>query len=59
MVPQVFEAEIEKTIQGTKHLPEELALDGSIHMSDQDISKIIGEIFIQRNSVRAYSSPYK
>lgn len=50
----VFEAEIEKTIQGTKHLPEELALDGSIHMSDQDISKIIGEIFIQRNSVNLH-----
>ena len=28
----VFEEAIEKTIQGTKHLPEDLALDGTINM---------------------------
>eukprot|EP00658_Telonema_sp_P-2_P061028 TRINITY_DN4978_c0_g1_i5.p1 TRINITY_DN4978_c0_g1~~TRINITY_DN4978_c0_g1_i5.p1 ORF type:complete len:362 (+),score=89.16 TRINITY_DN4978_c0_g1_i5:188-1273(+) len=50
----VFEGEIAKTIEDTKHLPEELALDGSIHMTDQEISKIIGEIFIQRNSVNLH-----
>ena len=50
----MFESEIEKTIQGTKHLPEQLAVDGSIHMTDMEISQIIGEIFMQRSSVNLH-----
>jgi len=51
----VFEEAIEKTIQGTKHLPEDLSLDGTINMSSKDISRIIGELFIQRNCVNLHS----
>ena len=51
----VFEEAIEKTIQGTKHLPEDLAQDGTINMSSTEISSIIGELFIQRNCVNLHS----
>jgi len=51
----VFEDAIEKTVQGTKHLPEELARDGSIKMCSKDISRIIGDMFIQRNSVNLHT----
>jgi len=37
----VYEENIERTIQGTKHLPEELAADGGIKMSSHDISRIL------------------
>ena len=51
----VYEENIEKTIQGTKHLPEELASAGGIQMSSKDISRIIGDLFIQRNSVNLHT----
>jgi uncharacterized Rmd1/YagE family protein len=51
----VYEENIEKTIQGTKYLPEELAKEGGIQMSSKDISRIIGDLFIQRNSVNLHT----
>ena len=38
---------IEGTIQATQHIPEELAAKGKIDLSKQEISKYIGELYIQ------------
>eukprot|EP00658_Telonema_sp_P-2_P006506 TRINITY_DN12460_c0_g1_i1.p1 TRINITY_DN12460_c0_g1~~TRINITY_DN12460_c0_g1_i1.p1 ORF type:complete len:427 (+),score=87.21 TRINITY_DN12460_c0_g1_i1:190-1470(+) len=51
----VFEEATTKTIEATKHLPEDLSIDGSIKRSRPDISRVIGELFIQRNSVNLHT----
>eukprot|EP00656_Telonema_subtile_P008194 TRINITY_DN13837_c0_g1_i1.p1 TRINITY_DN13837_c0_g1~~TRINITY_DN13837_c0_g1_i1.p1 ORF type:complete len:275 (-),score=68.16 TRINITY_DN13837_c0_g1_i1:184-1008(-) len=51
----VFEEAITKTIDATKELPEDLSIDGSIKKSRADISRVIGELFIQRNSVNLHT----
>lgn len=51
----VFEYTIDKTIKKTKHLPEELARKGKIFLSRKQISKQIGELFIDRSSVNLHS----
>lgn len=43
----VFEERVEETIQKTKHIPQNLATTGSIHYSQNDISKLIGRLFIE------------
>ncbi|KAL0591770.1 hypothetical protein ABG067_000913 [Albugo candida] len=51
----VFEERVEETIQKTKHIPQNLATTGSIHYSQNDISKLIGRLFIERNDVNLNS----
>jgi len=51
----VFEQDINKTIDATKELPERLAHDGKIRMSRLEISQLIGDLFIQRNSVNLHT----
>lgn len=51
----VFEATIDKTIKKTKHLPEDLARKGKIFLKRKEISKKIGELFIDRSSVNLHS----
>jgi uncharacterized Rmd1/YagE family protein len=43
----VFEERVEKRIRSTKHIPFNLATTGSIQYSQKDISKLIGELFIE------------
>lgn len=50
-----FEASIDRTIEKTKMIPQELALRGKIALSRKEISKRIGSLFIKRNSVNLHS----
>ncbi len=51
----VFEANIASLIRRTKHLPEELADTGKISKSDTEISKLMGELFVEKNKVNLHS----
>lgn len=46
-----FEERIQKTIDNTMHLPEDLAKKGKIFMSRKEISRKMGELFIERNFI--------
>eukprot|EP00730_Choanoeca_flexa_P013579 TRINITY_DN5473_c0_g2_i1.p1 TRINITY_DN5473_c0_g2~~TRINITY_DN5473_c0_g2_i1.p1 ORF type:complete len:424 (+),score=91.81 TRINITY_DN5473_c0_g2_i1:66-1337(+) len=46
-----LEVAIEATIQATQHIPEELAQKGKIDLSKKEISKYIGELYIQKSAV--------
>lgn len=46
-----FEAEIAKTIQNTRDLPDELARTGKISLSRKKLSQKIGELFTERTSM--------
>jgi uncharacterized Rmd1/YagE family protein len=46
-----FEAEIAKTIDNARFIPEDLATTGRIQMDKQAVSKKIGELYIQKSSV--------
>ncbi|MES2121304.1 MAG: RMD1 family protein [Chlamydiota bacterium] len=50
-----FEEVIQRTIEHTKHLPQDLAKKGKIPLSRRDISKKMGEIFIERNFINLHS----
>jgi len=50
-----FEARIDNTIEMTKNIPQELAHRGKISLSRKEISKRIGGLFIERNSVNLHS----
>ena len=51
----VFEQQVEDTVQETKHIPEDLARTGSIDYSTVEISKLIGRLFIVRADVNLNS----
>ena len=51
----VFEGRVEDTIKETNHIPEDLAATGSIRYSKNDISKLIGRLFIVRTDVNLNS----
>ena len=50
-----FEELIQKTIEHTKTIPLQLANKGKITLSRKDISRKMGEIFIERNFVNLHS----
>jgi uncharacterized Rmd1/YagE family protein len=50
-----FEETIQKTIDKTKSLPEELARQGKIALSRGEISRKMGELFIERNFINLHS----
>jgi len=50
-----FEELIQKTIDTTKHIPSELAVKGKIPLSRKEISKKMGELFIERNFINLHS----
>jgi uncharacterized Rmd1/YagE family protein len=50
-----FEELIQKTIEHTKKLPLDLAQKGKISLSRKEISKKMGEIFIERNFINLHS----
>lgn len=50
-----FEELIQKTIDHTKHLPTDLAKKGKIPLSRREISKKMGELFIERNFINLHS----
>lgn len=46
-----FETTLQRTFNTTKHIPEELAREGKISLSRKEIRRIMGELFIERNSI--------
>jgi uncharacterized Rmd1/YagE family protein len=50
-----FENAIQKTIDSTKHIPEQLASRGRIPLSKCEIRKKMGELFIERSHVNLHS----
>ncbi|MBM3633363.1 MAG: RMD1 family protein [Alphaproteobacteria bacterium] len=50
-----FEESVSHTIEKTRHLPEELARKGKIYMSRKKLSKKIGALFAERNSINLHS----
>lgn len=50
-----FEDLINKIIQKTKHLPEELATKGSTSLSRRKLSKYTGALFAQRHSINLHN----
>lgn len=51
----IFEYAIQKTIDKTKNVPEQLALQGRVPLSKVEIRKKMGELFIERSSVNLHS----
>ncbi|MCE5294765.1 MAG: RMD1 family protein [Chlamydiales bacterium] len=49
-----FETLIQKTIDKTKHIPEQLAARGKIPLSKKEIRKKMGELFLERSSVNLH-----
>jgi len=50
----VFEERIQAEIEANKYLSETLARDGTVHMSQKQITMKIGRLFIERNSVNLH-----
>ena len=50
-----FESAIQKTIDTTKNIPEQLAIRGKIPLSKSEIRKKMGELFIERSSINLHS----
>lgn len=50
-----FEESVSRTIEKTRHLPAELARKGKIYMSRKKLSKKIGALFSERNSINLHS----
>ncbi|MBY0530294.1 MAG: RMD1 family protein [Rhabdochlamydiaceae bacterium] len=50
-----FEELIQKTIDHTKHLPNDLAKKGKISLSRREISRKMGELFMERNFINLHS----
>ncbi len=51
----IFEEAIQKTIDLTKNLPQELAQMGKIKLSRKETSKKMGELFMERNFINTQS----
>lgn len=51
----IFEAMVQKTIDKTRILPQNLSKLGKISMSRKEISKKIGELFIERNFINLHA----
>jgi|SRR5579872_3910903 len=51
----IFEEAIQKTIENTKQLPKELSQKGKIALSRKEISKKMGELFIERNFINVHA----
>ncbi|NGX31561.1 MAG: hypothetical protein K940chlam8_00935 [Chlamydiae bacterium] len=50
-----FEEMIETTIASTRHLPEDLAKKGKIRLSRKEISRRMGGLFLERNSINLHT----
>ena len=51
-----FETRVEDRIRSTKHIPSRLASLGSIQYSQEDMSKLIGQLFIELADVNIHSN---
>mmetsp|Transcript_1939 Transcript_1939/g.2218 ORF Transcript_1939/g.2218 Transcript_1939/m.2218 type:complete len:348 (-) Transcript_1939:664-1707(-) len=51
----VYEWRLDKIIEDNEHIPQQLARFGKISMSQEDVSKQIGRLFMERNSINLES----
>ncbi|CAE7932801.1 RMD1 [Symbiodinium sp. KB8] len=51
----IIESRVDETINRTNYIPEQLAITGKISLTSRDISRKMGELFIERNSVNLTS----
>lgn len=51
----VWEARVDVTINEVKHIPERLANTGKTELTEKQISKMIGKVFIERTQVNLHS----
>lgn len=52
----IYEWRLQRTIDRNSHIPEELATNGSIHMTREEISKEVGRIFLVKHGINLDSS---
>lgn len=50
----IFEIALQKTFNNTKQIPEDLAKLGKITLSRKEISRKMGELFLERNSINLH-----
>jgi len=51
----IFERTVEQTIQETRAIPERMAIDGKIRLKRTEITKRIGQLFVDRASINLHS----
>ena len=51
----VFERTVEQTIHETRSIPERMAIDGKVRMKRTQITKRIGQLFVDRASINLHS----
>ncbi|KAL3913976.1 MAG: hypothetical protein SGPRY_007791 [Prymnesium sp.] len=51
----VFERTVDQTIHDTRHIPEQMARDGTIKLKRKQITKQIGQLFVDRASINLHS----
>ncbi|KAF4656783.1 hypothetical protein FOZ61_006664 [Perkinsus olseni] len=51
----LFEWSIDRTIQGTRNIPENLARTGKIGIGITEVTKKMGELFVQRSNINLHS----
>lgn len=50
----MFEQSIEKTIQNTRHIPHTLAEKGHQPLSQKELRKVMGQVYIERSSINLH-----
>lgn len=52
---ETFEASIKRTIENTRHIPQELAEKGKISVSRKKLAQQLGALFAERNSINLHT----
>ncbi len=51
----IFESRIEKKVEEYKYIPESLAAYGKVHLSERELGRMIGEVFVIRHDVNLHT----
>jgi len=51
----IFEARIEQKVEEYKYIPETLAANGRVHLSERQLGMMIGEVFVIRHDVNLHT----
>ncbi|MBL4818494.1 MAG: RMD1 family protein [Deltaproteobacteria bacterium] len=52
---EIFEKRMDKRIKSMEYIPESLALKGRIQLSRKQLTRVMGELILERNSINLYS----
>jgi len=52
----VFESRVLESVERTRFLPKELAMEGKISCSKKDLNRLIGQLFVEQTEVNLFSS---